>query len=48
MHHVGDELALLPAARLADRIVLDVPEWRKRQLLTERQCGEGSCRDRVL
>lgn len=47
-HHVGDELALLPAARLADRIVLDVLEWRKRQQLTERECGEGSCRDRVL
>lgn len=38
-HHVGDELASLPVARLADRIVLDVLEWRKRQLLTERVWG---------
>lgn len=47
-HHVGDELASLPAAGLADRIVLDVLQWRERPWLTERECAEGSCRDRVL
>lgn len=47
-HRVGDKLASLTTAGLADRIVLDVLEWRERQRLTEREYEEGSCRDIVL